>query len=366
MAKAIKVNVIEGNETNKGTRIVAGFMKVSDLIAKETVDVHEPTKGDMGDEGTGYQRLFEKARVNKLLSFLKAKKVDLITGVVCAIRDFTPSQLTSQAGGLVLNISSGLDINLLYIIDGQHRVRALYEIMKEPDFAEKYKDMKILCIFVLGPSYQEEKELFFYINNYAKSISTGTKLELKIDIEEVTTVEKESVMLVRMLKNKSKIWDGILKYPNSTEGIMPSSGAITSLKHPYTQDWFKILPLDKKYELLEAFWGGLKIVLPKCFKSPKDFTLQRAVGVHVLHRILSPVYNRMIHNQEDVFDPKAWSVYLAPLKTLGEDNRLETPVYVEAEEFWTSGSEGAAGRYSSGAGKNNLVNLLLGLLVVSE
>ena len=366
MAKAVKIDVIEGDKTIKGTRIVTGYLKINDLVDKQKVDIHDPTKGNLGDKKAGYQRLPEQSRIKSLFSFLSNKKVDLITGLVCSLRDFSSEQLKLESGKLVLSISLEAGKNMLYIIDGQHRTRALYEVLKDPDFVDVWKDRKILCVFVLGPSYEEEKELFYYINNYAKSINTGTKMELKIDIEDVSSVEKESVELVRMLKDDSKLWKDIIKYPNSSIGMLPNSAGITSLKHLYTQDWFKTLPLSKKYELLEAFWGGLKIVLPKCFVSPEEYTLQRAVGVSVLHRILSPVYNKMIHNGEQVFDPKSWSVYLAPLKTLGEENRLEVPKYVQAEEFWTSGSEGAAGRYSSGAGKKNLINLLLGLLVAAE
>ena len=97
MAKAVKIEVIEGDKTIKGTRVVTGYLKINDLVDKQKVDIHDPTKGNLGDKKAGYQRLPEQSRIKRLFSFLSNKKVDLITGLVCSLRDFSSEQLKLES-----------------------------------------------------------------------------------------------------------------------------------------------------------------------------------------------------------------------------------------------------------------------------
>ena len=58
---------------------------------------------------------------------------------------------------------------------------------------------KIFTVFYLGGKFDEEKEAFYFINTTAKSIPTGSKLELKLGIEDVPIAESNAVELTRLV-----------------------------------------------------------------------------------------------------------------------------------------------------------------------
>jgi len=360
----IKIPVLLGEKSVKGTQLATFVIKAKDLISGYKIDRFEPSKGEMGTEKAGYQRNAEPKRVEALANNLQNDRVDLSTAHIVNIRkpfDFEKnfSQIDENYGLLSIDLAK----DPLYIVDSQHRTLAIAELVNDPEFTTKWKDKKIFGIAYIGGDFVEEKESFFYINNYAKSIPTGSKYELQISIEEVKEEVKDAVELTRMLRDNSSPWYEIIKYPNSKIGIIPNSSIISSLKVLYGQDWFNDLEaLEDQFKILDAFWKGVAIILPDCFKDPSKYALQRAVGVSVMHAILSSLYIKMIMNNYDVHSPEDWSEYLAPLRNLKDKNRLEVPYTVEGADFWLRGSEGAAGKYSSGSGKQNLVNMLKGHL----
>ena len=362
----IKIPVLLGEKSVKGTQLGTFVIRAEDLISGFKIDRFDGTKGEMGTEKAGYQRNAEPKRVEALANSLQNDRVDLSTAHIVNIRKpFDFEKNFSKIDEFYGILSVDLKKDPLYIVDSQHRTLAIGELVNDPEFVNKWKDKKIFGIAYLGGDFVEEKESFFYINNYAKSIPTGSKYELQISIEEVKEEIKDAVELTRILRDKSLPWNDIIKYPNSKVGIIPNSSIIASLKVLYGQDWFNDLEtIDDQYKILDAFWNALQIVLPDCFEDPSKYALQRAVGVSVMHAILSSLYIKMIMNNYDVHSPEDWSEYLAPLRKLKDKNRLETPYDVEGSDFWLRGSEGAAGKYSSGAGKQNLVNMLKGLLSV--
>ena len=174
--------------------------------------------------------------------------------------------------------------------------------------------------------------------------------------------EKNAVLLTRKIADESKIWKDLIKYPNSKIGFLPNSAFITSLKHLYQQDWFQPMSLNDQYKLLDAFWNGLKITLPACFEEPEAYTLQRAVGTTVMHNVMGGPYMKLITQGRDIHDPNDWAEFLAPLRKHSDRDRTPDENTVVGSEFWLSGSSGAAGRYSSGAGRSNLIALFRGKL----
>ena len=359
----IEIPIILGEESVNGTQLAIGAVKASELISKYDIHVYDREKGEMGTKAGGYQREANQRRIKVIADSLINEKIDIPTAIICNIRDFNvKDNLKKNGNSTILKVDAASTKNKFYIIDGQHRTKGLEQVLDDSETAQAWKDKKIFTVFYLGGEFDEEKEAFYFINTTAKSIPTGSKLELKLGIEDVPIAESNAVELTRLVADTSKVWKGLIKYPNSKIGILPNSSFITSLKHLYQQDWFQPKTLDEQLKVLDAFWNGIKIVLPACFEDPAKYTLQRAVGVTVMHNVMGVPYMKLIQQNRDIYDANDWAEFLAPLRTHADNDRTVDEKKVEGSEFWLSGSSGAAGRYSSGAGRTNLIAVFKGKL----
>ncbi len=359
----IEIPILLGEKTVNGSQLAVGTVRISDLINKYEIHTYNRDKGEMGTKAGGYQREASQYRVKAIAKSLISEKIDIPTAIICNIRDFDKSDLKKSGNSTILKVDSSKAKNKFFVIDGQHRTKGLEEVLEDSETAALWKDKLIFAVFYLGGEFSEEKEAFYYINTTAKSIPTGSKLELKLGIEDdVPEEEKNAVVLTRKMADESKIWQGLIKYPNSKIGILPNSSFITSLKHLYQQDWFLPKSLEDQFKLLDAFWRGVAKVLPVCFKEPEKYTIQRAVGVTVLHNVMGITYQKLILQGRDIFNSDDWAEFLTPLATHQDTDRTAEANPVKGADFWLSGSAGAAGKYSSGAGRTNLIALFRGKL----
>ncbi len=359
----IKIPVLLGEKSVKGTQLATGIIRVRDLIENYAIDTYDRLRGEMGTVEGGYQREASKVRVNKIAQSLLSNKIDIPTAIIVNIRESgNLSYLKKEGNRYLLTLDPSNPNHRLYIIDGQHRTRGLQEVLSDPETASAWEDKLVFATFYLGGEFDEEKESFYIVNTTAKSINTGSKLELRLGIDDVREEEKNAVLLTRKIADESKIWKNLIKYPNSKIGFLPNSAFITSLKHLYQQDWFQPMSLNDQYKLLDAFWNGLKIILPACFEEPEAYTLQRAVGTTVMHNIMGGPYMKLITQGRDFHNPNDWAEFLSPLREHSDRDRTPEENIVSGSEFWLSGSSGAAGRYSSGAGRSNLIALFRGKL----
>ena len=81
-----------------------------------------------------------------------------------------------------------------------------------------------------------------------------------------------------------------------------------------------------------------------------------------MHNVMGVPYMKLIQQNRDIYDANDWAEFLAPLRTHADNDRTVDEKKVEGSEFWLSGSSGAAGRYSSGAGRTNLIAVFKGKL----
>ena len=91
----------------------------------------------------------------------------------------------------------------------QEGFRKFYLTLKQ---ASAWEDKLVFATFYLGGEFDEEKESFYIVNTTAKSINTGSKLELRLGIDDVREEEKNAVLLTRKIADESKIWKNLIKY----------------------------------------------------------------------------------------------------------------------------------------------------------
>jgi hypothetical protein len=128
---------------------------------------------------------------------------------------------------------------------------------------------------------------------------------------------------------------------------------VTSLKKIIQSPFFGRLDNSKRSAVIDAYWQGIQQALPEAFEDAKEYSIQKGIGVSTMHEVLPEVIELVRNNGNSVTDPNAYTEIMeGALTALQGENQLGAPV--QGSEFWRAGESGAAGSYSSGAGKRLL------------
>jgi DGQHR domain-containing protein len=358
--------------------LVAGFMPTGVLLPDNyEIPYHNP------NSGKGYQRQPQEARINELADDMRKGLTDLPTAVLLNLRNRDVRHVYNDG---VLNLAlqdpmgAGFAANVraavlkFYVVDGQHRILALLKLLRDyPN--DNWTSFLIPFVCMLGATEDEEMEQFYIVNSKAKSVRTDLAQELLKQLAEsnpelaASLTEKgkdwqvAAQQLAHQLAEISPVWRGRIRFAAMEKGdtTMPSASLITSLKPVLASPYFKALQGGDQIKILDAFWRGLRNVLPEAFDDPAEYVLQKGSGVKAIHNILVQVIEIVRARGGSVIEPDAYEAVLRePLERLqGEDSNANP---VSGIDFWKAGPEGAAGSYSSNAGQRVLIAKIQALL----
>lgn len=345
-------------------KIAVGLMYFSDLDARLRVPNLDPVTRE------GYQRPPSRTRINQLVNDLEANRADLPTAMLLNLRGAPGAiqdierKLSKQDGQTYLVLEPD---DYLYVVDGQHRGLAVHELMREnPD---RWGRQQVPVVIMLGAPELKEMTEFHIVNSTAKSVPTSLAYDLlkrraDSDPSLIDALEEHgqawkvhAQRLTEELQHRSLIWGGRIQMAAETKGntVITSSGMINSLQPVLGVHFIAGLPLADQFKVVDAFWGGVRRVLQTPFEKPQEYSLQKSVGVITLHLVLPDALERVRSDGGNgaVVDPAAFAdVLREPLEQLEAVNGQG--VNVRGEEFWKVGQEGAAGAYSSSAGRRLL------------
>ena len=356
----LEINVVRAAPLRKGTPKVLGEIAAGDLVHRAFVPRRDHRLQ------SGYQREVSKSRVNKLSQDLTRKLVDLPTTVLVNLRDYDPDKHIVDRGG-----ASFLCLNeeKLYVVDGQHRVTALASLVE--DDPETWANFRISFVCMLGGDELEEMEQFYIVNSTAKSVRTDLALDILKQraesdpdvmnslIERGDSWKVTAQTIVEGLVGESPIWDRRVRFGGDPMGVttVGSSGVVNSLKQLLATPYFGAITTSNQIAILSAYWQGVKQVIPEVFDDPQKYTLQKATGVAAMHTLLITLLELVRSTGQSVVDPDSYADALTdPLLELEGDTRDGEPA--RGADFWLVGAEGAAGSYSSNAGRRVLVSKL--------
>ena len=365
--KGDQVPVLVGPTLKSGVPIAVGVISAGQLSGRETVPWRDTrTK-------KGYQRVVSKARVNRLKRELQLGRVDLPTSLLLNIRE-------SNSGELLIENGSGVALRLapeLFVVDGQHRTAALCELVEEdPD---RWSSFTLPFVCMLGASERQEMEQFYIVNSTAKSVRTDLAYDLlkqraESDPELARALEEtgeswkvRAQTVVERLEVSAPVWQHRIRFPGDEKGItmLGNSGMVNSLKQLMATPYFEAISTDAQVSIIDSYWRGLKQALPECFEDPTEFTIQKATGVTAMHGLLVIAIEHVRARGRDLTDPTSFADVLRdPLLNLQGDSR--DGGIAEGAEFWRAGAMGAAGSFSSNAGRRVLLAKLKALLPQME
>ena len=353
---SVMIPVIVGQIPRTGRDIAVGFIRAGDLIPRAAIS-HREFEG-----GTGYQRLPSPARVNLLARNLRRQKVDLPTALLLNLRTYDPAvHIQYQDGAAYLCLTD----ELLWEVDGQHRCQGLKLALEEEP--ERFKDYTVPFVVGLGWPEDYEMEQFYVVNSNAKSVPTTIAFDilaamgqnipgLMQDLEENGRAwQVHGHELTKEIAETNPVWRGRIRFSNQPKGIttVASAGFVNSLKPVLASAYFGRLTRGAQAKVLAAYWDAQRTVLPNAFSEPQDYVLQKSLGVQVMHGIFNDVVELVRANGDSVTDSNSFIKVIAQsLVNLSGDTRSGDQV--SGDDFWLSGERGAAGAFSSSAGRRVL------------
>ena len=132
-------------------------------------------------------------------------------------------------------------------------------------------------------------------------------------------------------------------------------GMVTSLKPALSSSYFSQLSPEQQFEVLDAFWSGVKLVMPTAFDDPQRYVIQKALGVVVMHLVLLTVIEVMRSRGRSLKEPEDYADTLREALLTLEGSTANDEM-ARGAGFWLSGPNGAAGTFSSSAGKRVLTS----------
>jgi DGQHR domain-containing protein len=357
----IPVNLMASHR--KKTMMAVGIIKAAVLT-----NIHVTPRRDFLRK-TGYQRELSVERINRLADDLKKRKVDIPTAVLLNLRSFKKGvHLVERDGQKYFRPNN----EKLYVVDGQHRIEALNKLNSEDP--ARWANFELAFVCMLGADELEEMWQFYVVNSTAKSVRTDLALDLLKQQAESDQVVMESLVergeswkvqaqtIVERLAQRPT-WRGVIRFPNQQKGstVIGSAGLVGSFKLLLATPYFGSITTDNQLKILDAYWSGIREVIPEAFNEPAAYTLQKSLGVMAMHALLVSVIEYVRSAGKSVIDAKAYADALRETLLSLEGDTAAGEI-ARGADFWRTGPNGAAGSYSSNAGRRVLLAKIKGLL----
>lgn len=330
------------------------------ITAGALVDQYEVPQRDHRRQ-SGYQRPVSPGRVNKLAGDLRSGQVDIPTAVLLNIRTGAEAILDGLDGPSGVFAPKGHE---LYVVDGQHRLAALAKLVEEDP--ARWSDYEIAFVCMIGATELDEMRQFYVVNSTAKSVRTDLALDLLKQQAEAdptlmaSLIEKgedwkvEAQTITEQL-GRTRLWAGRVRFPGDPKAdtTIGSAGLVSSLKQLLATPYFGQISTENKAKILEAYWEGINTVIPDPFREPGEYAIQKSSGVMIMHGLLVSVIELLRSRGLSVIEAESYAAVLEePLLNLEGDNAEgETS---RGPDFWLAGVRGAAGSFSSNAGRRVL------------
>jgi DGQHR domain-containing protein len=271
----------------------------------------------------GYQRAPVDKHYRRIGQFLIKEDDPLLpTSALLSAREdeygilrFKPSTANSEFG--YLEIPEGREI---YIVDYQHRWRGLKYAIEEKG-AAKLGNFQIPVVIMANARRYEEIRQFYLINSKQRRIDTDLALAL---MQTMATSADESELInlagpgkryriratrltFRLAAMPAGCWAGRIQEPN----MVPAPQQIASPKS-FADSLRPILssrcPLhslsdDSLLQVIMNYWEGIKSLLPRSFKEPRNYAIQKTPGLFSMHRVGAQKVLLICQRQDD-YSPK--------------------------------------------------------------
>jgi DGQHR domain-containing protein len=188
------------------------------------------------------------------------------------------------------------------MVDGQHRAKGLQAAkqLKQP------LPYSLPVVFTLGLNEEEEMNLFYVVNSTQKSVPTDLTAEIMrkridakakdgkahITISELRRAASTQIARALALSPKSVWYDKIQMADEIKQYQKPIRLATFahSLEPYLAGDWAHNMVFAREIQpladVVEAYWEGLRLLMPAAFDEPRVYTVQSPTGAWVFGWVL--------------------------------------------------------------------------------
>ncbi|MGH7486448.1 MAG: hypothetical protein ACREMY_12750, partial [bacterium] len=175
---------------------------------------------------------------------------------------------------------------------------------------------------------------------------------------------KVEAQTITELLAHTRLWKHRIRFPGDPAGetTIGSAGMVGSLKQILATPYFGAISTQNRVKILEAYWEGVERVIPEAFKEPTAFAIQKSTGVQIMHALLVSALELLRSKGMSVVEPESYESALQDSLTNLEGDTAEGDTAeggpALGADFWRSGPNGAAGSFSSNAGRRVLISRL--------
>jgi len=352
--------------TQSGKVLYLARMTAQQILEKCVITEWDPSIGRQDLQAQGYQREPWKRHYEAIGRFLaQSPNPFMPTAALLSARkedygrmEFVPTAAASDVEFGELEIR---DDHPLFIIDYQHRWRGLRYALEELG-ADYLTGFTVPVIIIEDMTRYEEIVQFYVINSKQKRISSDLALSL-IHTLAPQAGEDELANLVgpgkrfriratrltfKLSSRPTGPWVGRIVQPHDLpqpdaviklKSFVDSLAPVVSKRSPCSK-----LDDDSLLDTLVDFWEGIKQIIPAAFDSPKDYQIQRTVGVYAFHLLFAREVYPRCSAQGDT-SAAAVETVLQPA----------VPEYIH-DSFWST--KGPASVYVGSSGYRELARLI--------
>lgn len=349
----------------QGKKIYIGKMTCSEILDRCITTEWDSNLGwDLDKQG--YQRAPNEKHYMRIANFLREEGDPLLpTSALLAAREGEYGLLDFT---LIDNAHLGIGKlkipkeRSLFIVDYQHRWRGLkYAVEKLK--CNNLLNFQVPVIIMADVSRYEEIRQFYLINSKQKRVDTDLGLAL-LQTMATEASEKELLNFVGP-GNKYRIratrltftiagetdgpWVGKIADPNmaiTSNQVVSIKSFVDSLRPLLVRTSPVCMKSDDELiQIILDYWSGIAQLMPDVFASPRNYSIQRAIGVFVMHRVAAKKVFGLCIQQNDMSPSKVAQVLQkAKAKYLNKG-------------VWKVG--GFTKTYSSASGQKELANLII-------
>lgn len=214
---------------------------------------------------------------------------------------------------------------ILSIMDGQHRIASY------PFLPDSRLDFPV--VIYDGLSVLEENQAFLALNFKAKKLtkSHGQVISLQVNQSPSNKEQTAAYIAMKISRRPDSPWFNRLatdsaqvvkkvskqKKREQTKYIQTFSGMADSIsRHMLGQETtFYDLSMERKVDVLVAYWRAINALLPDCWNDPVGYRLTSGLGPSVMHKLLVQHFAKKV--DLEVADEGDFQSVLAPLVDLG-------------------------------------------------
>ncbi len=292
------MKTIYAKEVRQGSVVMyETSLKVEELIDEEyyRADKFNPITSD------GYQRELSSSHVRQIAKYLATEGEPNILPTSLVLNSRSPLKIKQVGNGFV-------EIEVLkwplFVLDGQHRLQAVRELIASGVEFEDYEIGVTLTNFDMKDEIVNFRNINTRANKVARSLNdllmaklAGNYGVLPETAEQSANIRATS-LVVRLINDPESCWYGRIalgggrkrSYHTSIQSAWADSilTMFTSGRFSDTNESPEVA-----YEIVKQWWEAIALTFPEAVSSPATFNIQRSLGFRSLNNLLSRVLSNV-------------------------------------------------------------------------